>query len=327
MINSRRGGPLRFRIALPLFATPAISRSVDAIEVDGLTKRFGAKTAVDGVSFRVPKGAIYGFLGPNGSGKTTTLGMLTGLLRPDAGAARIGGRDVARDPVAAMSSAAAMVEEPAFYPYLTGRGNLRFIARLVGAPREAVDDVLARVGLAETGDQKYKGYSQGMRRRLGLAAALLPDPDVLILDEPTNGLDPGGQHEVRGLLRAFAGAGRTVLLSSHILHEVQEACTHAAILRKGRVVAEGRMENILSAREEVVAEVDDAPRAAAALAGMEGVRVVREEPGRLVVEAPASRAAAVNRRLVEAGIEVRGLARERRGLEERFLELTREDTG
>lgn len=293
--------------------------------MEGLTKRFGGKTAVNGVSFRVPKGAIYGFLGPNGSGKTTTLGMLTGLLRPDAGAARIAGQDVVSDPVGAMSSAAAMVEEPAFYPYLTGRGNLRLVARLVAAPRARVDETLARVGLAEAADQKYKGYSQGMRRRLGLAAALLPEPDVLILDEPTNGLDPGGQHEVRRLLREFAATGRTVLLSSHILHEVQEACTHAAILRKGRVVAEGRMEDLLPAREEIFIEVGDAPRAAAALAGMEGVRVVREEPGRLVVEAAASRAATLNRRIVEAGVDVHGLARARRGLEERFLELTRED--
>ncbi len=296
-----------------------------AIEVDGLTKRFGALLAVDRVSFRVPRGAVYGFLGPNGSGKTTTLGMLTGLIPPDAGAARIAGRDVAAAPAEALSAAGALVEEPAFYPYLSGRRNLEILARLMGAPREAVGATLARVGLAEAADQRYRGYSLGMKRRLGLAAALLPDPEVLILDEPTNGLDPAGQLEVRRLLRDFAAAGRSVLVSSHLLHEVQETCTHAAILRKGRVVAEGPMASLLSRGERLVVEVDDIPRALAALRDAPGVRGARESDGRLVVDAAPEAAAAVNRRLVEAGLAVSALARESGGLEERFLEITEGD--
>jgi ABC-2 type transport system ATP-binding protein len=285
-----------------------------AIVVEGLTKRFGDVVAVDRLSFEVPRGAVYGFLGPNGSGKTTTLGMVTGLVPPDAGSSRIAG------------SWGALVEEPAFYPSLTGRANLHLVRRLVGAPPAAVEGALARVGLdGRAAALRYRGYSQGMRRRLGLAAALVPDPAVLLLDEPTNGLDPGGQREVRDLLRAMAAEGRTVLVSSHLLHEVQETCTHAAILRRGRLVAAGTMRELLAARgERLVVEVDDVPRALAALQGVGGVAGAREEGGRLVLDGAAELAAVVNRRLVEAGVAVSGLAREEGVLEERFFEITEE---
>jgi ABC-2 type transport system ATP-binding protein len=281
-----------------------------AIEIEGLTKRYGGLVAVDGVRFAVPRGAVYGFLGPNGSGKTTTLGMLTGLIPPDAGSSRIAG------------AWGALVEEPAFYPSLSGRRNLEIVARLCGAPRTAADEALHRVGLAHAGGQRYRGYSLGMKRRLGLAAALLPDPDVLILDEPTNGLDPAGQLEVRRLLRSFAAAGRTVLVSSHLLHEVQETCTHAAILRKGKLVAEGPMASLLAGAQRLVVEVDDIPRALALAQAVLGVRAAREENGRLVVEADAEVAAPLNRALVEAGLAVSALGRETAGLEARFLAIT-----
>jgi ABC-2 type transport system ATP-binding protein len=298
--------------------------AVNAIEIEGLTKRFGATTAVDGITLRVPKGAVYGFLGPNGSGKTTTLGMLTGLIPADAGSARIAGRDVASDPTEALRVVGALVEEPAFYPYLSGRRNLDLIARLTDAPRAAVEATLARVGLADAADKKYKGYSQGMKRRLGLAAALLPDPDVLILDEPANGLDPAGQQEVRAFLRDFAAAGKTVLVSSHILHDVQASCTHAAILRRGRVVVEGPMDTLLATGERIIVEVDDAPRALEALRPLAEVRSAQARDGKLLVDAAPDAAPIVNRRLVEAGIAVSGLSRERGGLEERFFAATGE---
>ncbi|MFA5862680.1 MAG: ABC transporter ATP-binding protein [Candidatus Thermoplasmatota archaeon] len=296
----------------------------NAIEVDGLTKRFGDLLAVDAITFRVPKGEVTGFLGPNGSGKTTTLGMLSGLIPMDAGTVRIAGHDVRLDPIAALANVGAAVEEPAFYPYLSGRHNLHVVARLVGVPRERADDHLARVGLMQAADQRYRGYSQGMRHRLALAAALLPEPDVLLLDEPTNGLDPAGQLDVRRLLQSLAAAGRTVLVSSHLLHEVQETCTHAIILRKGRVLAQGPMSELLSRTSGQLAfEVDDVARALEVLQarGYSGNTV----NGRLMVNAPAEQASAVNRALVEAGVGVSGLSREDTGLEARFLEMTEEN--
>lgn len=306
----------------PLWTRAAQSRGMGdpAIEVEGLTKRFGTVTAVDQASFEVPVGSLYGFLGPNGSGKTTTLGMLTGLVPPEGGRARILGFDVAAEWDAAIAHVGALVEEPAFYPYLTGRQNLRLVARLLRVEDARVDAALGRAGLAEASGRKYRGYSQGMRRRLGIAAALLGDAPVLLLDEPTNGLDPAGQREVRGLMQELVREGRTVFVSSHMLHEVQEVCTHAAVIHKGRILAHGRLDAILGGEEAVVVEVDDPVRARDAL---HDLAVTMDGP-RLRVRAPAAMAPEINRRLVTAGIAVRELWRSRAGLEERFLAMTAE---
>ena len=297
---------------------------MDALEVDGLVKRFGGFTAVDHASFRVPRGSLFGFLGPNGSGKTTTLGMVTGLIPPDGGAARILGKDVAQDPAAALDRVGALVEDPAFYPYLSGRRNLALLGRLRGVvARDRVDEALARAGLAEAADAKYKGYSMGMKRRLGVAAALLHDPEVVLLDEPTNGLDPAGQLEVRALLRDLAARGRTVLLSSHLLHEVQAICSHVAVIHKGRVLTQGTLADLLGAAEgEVDVVVDDPVRGADVARGVAGVREVRVEGSRLRVRASPDLAPVLNRALVQAGVGVSALSAAQAGLEERFLELT-----
>jgi ABC-2 type transport system ATP-binding protein len=297
-----------------------------AIEVEGLTKRFGSLLAVDDVAFHVPPGALYGFLGPNGSGKTTTLGMLTGLVPPDGGTARILGHDVRTDLPRALSGVGALIEEPAFYPYISGRENLRIVARLRGLADVdgAADAALARAGLAQAASAKYKGYSLGMRRRLGVAAALLGDPPVLLLDEPTNGLDPAGQRDVRALLRELAARGRTILVSSHLLHEVQEVCTHVAVLHKGRVLQAGPLADILRGRGSILVAVDDPERASAVLRTLDGVDGVRVEGGRLRVDAAPELAPRVNRALVEAGLAVSELTHARPALEERFLEMTQE---
>ena len=298
-----------------------------ALEIAGLTKRFGQLVAVDEVRFDVPRGSVFGFLGPNGSGKTTTLGMLTGLIPMDAGTARIFGHDVREDLPAALSQVGALIEEPAFYPHLTGRQNLVLLARLqsVSDPEGAAARVLAEAGLEERAwDARYKGYSLGMRRRLGLAAALLADPPVLILDEPTNGLDPAGQREVRALLKDLAARDRTVLVSSHILHEVQETCTHVAIIHKGRIIRQGRMAEVLTGEASLRVQVDDAQRAIAILRALDGVRDVTAEEGTLRVLAPPEMASLVNRTLVEAGLAVSELTLAQPALEERFLEITKE---
>ncbi|MHB8584447.1 MAG: ABC transporter ATP-binding protein [Thermoplasmatota archaeon] len=292
-----------------------------AIRIYGLAKSFGPIRALDGVTFEVPRGSVYGFLGPNGAGKTTTLGILTGLLSADAGSASILGADVATDLPGALAVIGALVEEPAFYPNLTARGNLRVLAEIMGTPRDAVDPALEKAGLAHAADQRYRGYSQGMRRRLGLAAALLPDPEVLILDEPTNGLDPAGQVEVRSILAGLAKRGRTVLLSSHLLHDVQTTCTHAAILRKGKVVAEGTMEDLLRGDETIHMEVGDGVRAVDLVRRFPGVRTVELDGPQLKVRAVPGIAADLNRMLVQAGITVSAIVREQ-DLQSRFFEVT-----
>lgn len=295
-----------------------------AIEVDGLTKRFGALTAVDGVRLTVPRGSVYGFLGPNGSGKTTTLGMITGLIPPDGGTARVEGIDVRAAPSAALGRVGALVEEPAFYPYLTGRQNLALVARLRGlaSPDEEVDRALLTSGMAEAAGARYRGYSLGMRRRLGIAACLLGNPPVLILDEPTNGLDPAGQVEVRRLLAHVAKQGRTVLVSSHLLHEVQEVCTHVAIIHRGRVLSAGPMREILSSSEEILVEVDDPVRAQQILMNLTGVRGIVVTGHQLQLEASHTLSADVNRLLVQAGVRVSLLERVKPALESRFLQMT-----
>ncbi|MDI3339169.1 MAG: ABC transporter ATP-binding protein [Sphaerobacter sp.] len=294
-----------------------------AIEFTGLTKRFGTFVAVDHLTFSVPAGSVFGFLGPNGAGKTTTIGMLLGLIEPDEGTAAIFGHDVRTDLPAALARTGALVERPSFYPYLSGRANLRLLGRVAGVDDpKAIEEVLRTVDLTRRADATFGSYSQGMKQRLGIAAALLTQPDLLILDEPTNGLDPAGQHEIRGLIRELARAGRTIFLSSHLLYEVQEICTHVAIISRGRLIACGPMSEILAGGERLAIRVEPLAAAAELLRGLPVVRGVEERDGQLLVAAPVSEAAALNRALVEAGFAVSALGVHQRQLEERFLALT-----
>ena len=223
-----------------------------AIAVHELTKRYGHTVAVDGLSFQIPRGGVVGFVGPNGAGKTTTIRVLMGLIRPTSGDAFVLGKPVSH-PETYLRRVGALIESPAFYPALSGRRNLHALAILGRHDRARVDTVLAIVGLDERGDDAYGQYSLGMKQRLGIAAALLPDPELLILDEPTNGLDPAGIREIRTLLRAIGDSGKTVFVSSHLLAEVQRMCDRLLVLRKGRLVFTGTVDELLVHRVGIVA--------------------------------------------------------------------------
>jgi ABC-2 type transport system ATP-binding protein len=295
------------------------------IETSGLTKRFGQRVAVDGVSLSVPRGCAYGFLGHNGAGKTTTIRMLLGLTRPDAGTMHLRGLALPARRREALSRVGAIVEEPNFHRHLTGIENLQLLAAVRGPETFArIDSSIARVGLTERAHEKVSRYSQGMRQRLGVARCLLADPELLILDEPTNGLDPAGILEFRQMIRAFIAEGRTVFLSSHLLDEVEKTCEAAAIIDAGRIVTAGPIAELARGRRsELIVECDDLDRALELLANWDAVLdAERQAVGLRLTLRSADVAAELNRLLVEAGIAVSRLEPVRSTLEERFLEVT-----
>jgi ABC-2 type transport system ATP-binding protein len=293
-----------------------------AVETRALTKRYGDLVAVDGLDLRVRRGEVYGFLGPNGAGKTTTLRMLVGLIRPTSGDARVlGARPGSR---AALAGTGALIEGPGFYPALSGRDNLRVVAGHAGAPESHIPGVLEEVGLAERAGDRYRAYSLGMKQRLGIAAALLKDPALLILDEPTNGMDPAGMAEMRTFVRELGRGGRTVLLSSHLMHEVEHVCDRVGVIAGGRLVAEGTVDE-LRGHEFLVLRAEPLDRAEALLGSLRGVEDVERVDGRLRIAAGALPAQEVNRALVAAGIGVAELRPERTSLEDVFFELTRQE--
>ncbi len=313
----------------PVDVPVASSATELIIETSGLTKRFGARTALDGVDLRVPRGCAFGFLGPNGAGKTTMIRMLLGLTQATSGSMRLLGHPVPAERAAALSRVGAIVEEPRFHPYLTGRENLRVVAAVRGPEvRERIDPALARVGLADRADQKVKSYSLGMRQRLGVARCLLSDPLLLILDEPTNGLDPGGIQEFREMIRAMVEQeGRTVFISSHLLDEVEKTCDAAAIVDRGKVVTQGAMADLASGgevRHELIVGVDDPDRALSAIGTSALVQDARrsDEGLRVVLTGGPETAAQLNAALVGAGLAVMRLEPVRQSLEARFLEIT-----
>ncbi len=305
------------------------SSSEDAvIEAKGVSKRFGERTAVDGVDLLVPRGCAFGFLGPNGAGKTTMIRMLLGLTPASAGVMRVLGYAVPAERETALRRVGAIVEDPRFHPHLTGRENLRIVAAVRGRDADArIEPALARVGLAERADEKVKRYSLGMRQRLGVARCLLADPQLLILDEPTNGLDPGGIQEFREMIRAMVEQeGRTVFISSHLLDEVEKICDAAAIVDRGKVITQGPISELVGggAQHELIVGVDDPVRALALLEGMAEVHEAhRSDEGlRVLLSGGSEGAAAVNARLVTEGLAVGRLEPVRQSLERRFLEIT-----
>ena len=289
------------------------------VETRGLTKNYGERVAVDGLDLRVRRGEVYGFLGPNGAGKTTTLRMLLGLASPTTGSATVVGA-VPGTPDG-LGRIGAMIEAPAFYPFLSGRDNLTVMAKHAGVPLSRIDDVLSEVDLLPRADDKFATYSQGMKQRLGVAAALFKDPDLLILDEPTNGLDPAGVAEMRTLIRTLGRGERTVLLSSHLLAEVEQICDRVGVIRGGKLVAEGTVDQLRgNDRLRIGAEPLSAARDV--VAGLGYVSQVAVEDGALTLDTDRANTAKINRVLVGAGIAVSELHWERPALEEVFLELT-----
>jgi len=293
------------------------------IETRDLTKVFGRHVrAVDHLSLSVRKGEVYGFLGPNGAGKTTTLRVLLGLVHPTAGSAVVLGRPPGHPD--GLARVGAMVEEASFYPYLSGRDNLRLIARLTGRSDDRIDAVLDEVDLLQRGGHRFKTYSQGMRQRLGVAAALLKDPELLILDEPTNGLDPAGMAEMRSLIRRLGSGERSVLLSSHMLGDVQQVSDRVGVISHGTLITEGAVEELrgkgsIAVRAEPLAL---ALRSAEQLLGAGRVEVM---DGGLRIDADAADAPRINRELVLAGVAVSEVRPIERTLEDIFLELTGEE--
>jgi ABC-2 type transport system ATP-binding protein len=308
-------------------STPAHANgSTLAIETIGLTKRFGARLAVDAVNLTVPRGAVYGLLGHNGAGKTTLIRMLLALTRRSAGNVHLLGLPIPEHRADALARVGALVEEPRFHTHLTGRENLRIIAdvRSIEA-RRRIEGALDRVGLSSRAGDRVRSYSLGMRQRLGVARALLADPQLLILDEPSNGLDPAGIVEFRQLIRSFAeDEGRTVFLSSHQLSEVEKVCDAAAIIDRGRVLEHGTIDELAGGGGHELTMGCDDPAAAIALLDGHVARVQRSNGVLRVtfVGDPRPSAAAINTRLVQAGLTVWHLQLERPTLEQRFLQIT-----
>jgi ABC-2 type transport system ATP-binding protein len=291
----------------------------------GLCKRYGDVVAVDDVDLTVQAGDVYGFLGPNGAGKTTTLRIMLGLVRPDAGEVRLFGRNPQRELPAALDGVAGFVETPAFYGYLSGRKNLELLAAFDGHGAAAgIDEALELVGLRGRANDKVGGYSQGMRQRLGIAASLLRKPRLLLLDEPTHGLDPGGMRDVRAMTTQLAEQGITILLSSHLLAEVEEVCNRVAIVRSGRIVYEGSIDELRAsaAAQRYRLRVTDPERGRRLLLAQDRITDVALEAGELTCRADEEAVVELSRALVGAGIGIRALVPETATLESIFFELT-----
>jgi len=300
---------------------PAEPSPATVVEVEGLTKRFGAVTAVDGLSFRVERGQVYGLLGPNGAGKTTALRCLMGLERPTEGRSRLFGTEVAPG-CPELFRVGAIIEQASFVPHLSGLRNLRLWWEAGGGrwPDADLETALAIAQIGDAIDRKVKTYSQGMQQRLGFARALLGRPELLVLDEPTNGLDPAEIRVVRDLIHRLADDGRTVVFSSHHLSEVEQTCSHAVVVNHGRRVAEGTVASLIGGAGSVYVEVDDEDRARTVLASLPEVTAVSRQGAGLNVEQRTGSRADLGAALVGAGIRVETLTTQNR-LEEAFLVL------
>jgi len=293
------------------------------LRANGLFKRFGTFEAVKGVSFELHRGEVFGFLGPNGAGKSTTVGMILGLIAPTAGSVELFGVKQDGERWNELRRVGAIIEEPAFYPYLSGWDNLEVLATSIGGiPRSKITEVLERVNLLDRAKDQYGHYSMGMKQRLGIASTLLRNPELIILDEPTNGLDPAGTKEIRDLIPQLALENRAVLLCSHLLHEVEMVCSKVAIIKQGVVIANAPIRELLSGANVLQIKVDKIQEAKAVLGNLPWVKSVTTEDNYLVVDVPKGRNSEVNRELVEKGIRVSELYSRSTSLESVFLQLT-----
>jgi ABC-2 type transport system ATP-binding protein len=300
--------------------------AVNLVEARDLTKRYhGGVLAVQGLDLTVRRGEVYGFLGPNGAGKTTTLRMLAGLIQPTSGHATVAGGSPGSPQ--SLAHLGAMIEAPAFWPFLSGRDNLRLLARYCRVPDDRVGPLLAEVEMTDRANRAVGTYSTGMKQRLGVAAALLKDPALLILDEPTSGLDPQGMADFRELITRIGQGERTVLLSSHLLSEVEQICTRVGVISKGRMVAEGTIEEIRGGAELII-RANPAEKAQALLAEAVGAdRLSIRADGVFSLRIDPEQAGVINQRLVMGGITVTEFRMAERSLEEVFMELTGTESG
>ncbi|MCC9136173.1 ABC transporter ATP-binding protein [Pontibacter silvestris] len=292
------------------------------LDIDNLSKSYGSLQALDRLTLNVEKGSIYGLLGPNGSGKTTTLGIVLNVLKPDRGSFRWFGSPVSR---ATKHRIGALLETPNFYPYLTAKRNLQIAADIKGVGHSNINKVLDLVGLGTRSNTSFKGFSLGMKQRLALASAMLSDPEVLVLDEPTNGLDPQGIAEVRDLILRIAAQDKTIILASHLLDEVEKVCTHVAVLQQGKLRANGEVSNILSANEEVIISTPDTVPALELLARLPYIISFRQDKQNIVLTLQDNYSSLdVNRDMFAQGIVLSQLFVRRKSLEAQFLEIIKE---
>lgn len=305
------------------------------IQTQSLSKRYSSglraasTLAVDAITFSVQPGQVFGFLGPNGSGKTTTIGMLLGIITPTGGTFRLFGGSAAEEILAARQRIGATLEYPNFYPYLSCRDNLRLVARVKGRSNRDVDGALEVVGLTGRQKTKFKACSLGMKQRLAIGATLLGDPELIVLDEPANGLDPAGQHEIREVIRGLGERGKTIFLSSHILHEVERTCTHVAIIERGRLVKQGSVAELTSARPQALVRAagGDLESLCSAVVAFEPVRSASVRDDVVVVDIDEGDLAPLNEALMKQGIILSHMSLERQTLEKVFMNLTREGDG
>jgi len=289
----------------------------------GLTKEYGKLTAVKNLNLELRRGEVFGFLGPNGAGKSTTVGMILGLIAATSGKIELFGRDFNDNRWASLRRIGAVIEEPAFYPYLSGWDNLEALSKAIGGiPRNKITEVLERVKLLDRSKDKYSHYSVGMKQRLGIASTLLRDPELIMLDEPTNGLDPAGTKEIRDLIPQLAHEKRAVFLCSHLLHEVELICNRVAIIKNGVMLACAPMQELLAQGQQIQIKVEDTAKATAVLTALSWVKSVKPEEGYLIVDASNESPAKVSKALAEKDIFASELSVRTVSLESVFLQLT-----
>lgn len=292
---------------------------MNVIEVSELSKHYGAKKAVDGISFSVAEGQVFGFLGPNGSGKTTTIGLLLGIINKTKGRIKLFESD---DLDSARLRIGATLETPNFYPYLSGRDNLRIVAKIKGASETQIENALKLVDLSARANSLFRTYSLGMKQRLALAAATLSNPDLVILDEPTNGLDPDGIRDVRQIIKRLADEGKTIFLSSHLLSEVEQVCTDVAVIKSGKLLKIGPVKELASRNPLALVKAEDGAKLRATLETYPETLSISTEADCLLVELKSDDLAALNRFLAERGVFASHLTLRKKSLEEAFIEIT-----
>ena len=297
------------------------------VRTEHLTKHYGKLVAVDDLNLEVHRGQVFGFLGPNGAGKSTTMSMILGLIAPTSGNIEIFGLSVKNNLADILSKTGAVMENPGFYPYLSGWDNLKVFASIsCNVTDNRIKEVLKLIDLVDRAQDKFSGYSQGMKQRLAIASALLHDPEFIIFDEPTNGLDPAGMKEIRELIIRLGHEGKTIFLNSHLLHEVEQVCDHVAIIKKGKVIASGAPDDLIKHGDILQIRVTDIDKAVALLNGEDWVSSINREGDLLILKTPAKRATDISALLAKNGVFVSEMKARDDSLESIFLELTKEET-